>query len=91
DTITLLNRSGTEICDVYFAYQPEVNGWGKDRLRSQLRFPQSRDIRLPIYFEWFAENPEAGYSGRTVDCDGNELEVMDGIGGDGNFFVWEVH
>lgn len=90
DTITILNRSGADICELYFAYQPEENGWGPDRLRSEIRRTHARDIRLPIYFEWFADAPEAGYSGRAVDCDGNELMVLDGIGGDGNFFIWEV-
>lgn len=90
DTITILNRSGKDICELYFAYQPDVNGWGPDRLHSTIRSPHSRDIHLPIYFEWFADNPQTGYSGRAVDCDGNELMVLDGIGAEENFFIWEI-
>lgn len=90
DTITILNRSSGDICEVYFAFAPEENGWGRDRVLSDIKRTHSRDIRLPIYFEWFADSPEAGYSGRAVDCNGNVIDVKDGIGIDTNFFIWEV-
>jgi len=90
DTITILNRSNREICEVYFAFAPEQNGWGRNRLLTDLKQLHSRDIRLPIYFEWFADAPEMGYSGRAVDCEGNEILVTEGIGIDSNFFIWEV-
>lgn len=90
DTITVLNRSNRDICEIYFAYEPEENGWGPDRIRSEIPTPHSRDIRLPIYFEWFASAKEVGYQGRAVDCSGNEITTIDNIGADTNFIIWEV-
>ena len=90
DTITILNRSSKDICEVYFAFSPEENGWGRNRIFSDIKKTHSRDIRLPIFFEWFAKSPESGYNGRTVDCDGNELDLMKEIGIDSNFFIWEI-
>ena len=56
DTITLLNRSSKDICEVYFAFDPEENGWGRNLVSSKLKNTHSRDIRLPIFFEWFANS-----------------------------------
>ena len=90
DTITIMNRSGTDICEVYFAYSPEEGEWGRNRILSDIRRLHSRDVRLPLYFEWFAQDPAGGYTGKIVSCDGDLLDQLDGIGGESNFFVWEV-
>jgi hypothetical protein len=90
DTITILNRSSKDICEVYFAFDPVENGWGRNQIFSELKRTHSRDIRMPIYFEWFAGTPTAGYSGRVVDCEGNQLQVKEGMGIDSNFYIWEV-
>lgn len=90
DTITILNRSGEDICEVYFSYHGSEGDWGRDRLRSKIQYPHSKDFRLPIYYEWFAEDRAGGYSGRVVSCDGEELAVIEGIGGEDNYFAWEV-
>ena len=90
DTITILNHRQKEICEVYFAFNPEENGWGPNRLGSVIRYTHSRDIRLPLYFEWLAENPEVGYHGRAVSCEGEVLAEISGLGVDANFQIWTI-
>lgn len=88
DTVTILNHSTEDICEVYFAFSPEENGWGYNRLNKTLRYPHSRDIRMPIYFEWFSG--EQGYSGRVISCEGEELDLRDDIGIETHYELWEV-
>ena len=90
DSVTILNQNPNEICEVYFAFNPEENGWGPNRINSGIRYPQSRDIHLPLYFEWFADSRAAGYSGRVVSCDGDILLEEDGLGIGTNYFIWKV-
>lgn len=90
DTITILNRSAEDICEVYFSYNGSEGEWGRNRVLSKIQYPHSRDIRLPLYFEWFAEDRAGGYDGLVVSCEGEVLDIIEGIGGDGNFFIWEV-
>lgn len=90
DTVTILNHSAEDICEVYFAFNPDENGWGSNRLNSEIRYPHSRDIRMPIYFEWFDDKAETGYTGRVISCEGEELEIRTELGIDTNFTVWEV-
>ena len=90
DTITILNHSSEEICEVYFTFSPEEKGWGSNRLNSSIPYPHSRDIRMPIYFEWFGDDSGAGYSGRVVSCEGEELDVHSDLGIETNYEVWEV-
>ena len=90
DTITILNQNPDDICEVYFAFNPEENGWGTNRIRSEIRYPHSRDIRLPLYFEWFAENRQDGYSGRVVSCEGEILLEEGGLGIDTNYLMWNI-
>jgi hypothetical protein len=90
DTITILNHSTEEICEVYFAFSPEQNGWGSNRLNSSVQYPHSRDIRLPLYFEWFGGDSESGYSGRVINCEGEEIALKTELGIDTNYEVWEV-
>ena len=89
DTITILNQSAEDICEVYFSYDGVQGNWGRNRV-SKIQYPHSRDIRLPLYFEWFADDKAAGYDGLAVSCEGEVLDKIEGIGGDGNFYVWEV-
>ena len=89
DTVTILNHSTEDICEVYFAFDPEENGWGPNRLNSPIRYTHSRDIRMPIYFEWTGDK-EAGFSGRVISCEGEELDLHTELGIDTNFEVWEV-
>ena len=90
DTITILNHSAEDICEVYFSVSPEEKGWGPNRLNSAIRYPHSRDIRLPIYFEWLVSDSGGGYSGRVISCDGVELDIRSEIGHQTNFEIWEV-
>lgn len=90
DTVTILNHSTEEICEVYFAFSPEQNGWGSNRLNSSIPYPHSRDIRMPLYFEWFRGDSSGGYSGRVVSCEGEELDVLIDLGVETNYQVWEV-
>lgn len=90
DTITILNQNPYDICEVYFAFNPEENGWGPNRIRSEIRYPHSRDIRLPLYFEWFAENRQDGYRGRVVSCEGEILLEEGGLGIDTNYLMWNI-
>jgi hypothetical protein len=89
DTVTILNHSTEDICEVYFAFTPEENGWGPNRLNSPIRYTHSRDIRMPIYFEWFGES-DAGFTGRVISCEGEELAVHPELGIETNYEVWEV-
>ena len=88
DTVTILNHSAEDICEVYFAFSPEEDGWGLNRLTKTLQYPHSRDIRMPIYFEWFGD--QDGYSGRVISCEGEELDIREDIGIETNYEVWEV-
>jgi len=88
DTVTILNHSTEDICEVYFAFSPEENGWGHNQLNKTIRYPHSRDIRMPIYFEWFGG--AYGYSGRVISCEGEELDIRSDIGIDTNYEIWEV-
>lgn len=90
DTVTILNHSAEEICEVNFAFSPQENGWGRNRIRSNIKYPHSRDVRVPLYFEWFIENAEAGYSGQVVSCDGTVLDSVEGLGVDTNYELWEI-
>jgi hypothetical protein len=91
DTITIKNRVTTDICEVNFAYKPEENGWGKDHLGgAPIRYTHTRDFRLPLYFEWLAGDSEGGYSGRVVDCEGNEVAIQGGMGIETNYEIWEI-
>lgn len=90
DTVTILNHSSKEICEVNFAFSPEENGWGRNKIRANIKYPHSRDIRMPLYFEWFAEDAEGGYSGRVVGCDGTVVDMQEGLGVDTNYELWEV-
>lgn len=90
DTITIRNQSAKDICEVYFSYDGGEGDWGRNRVFSTIQYPHSRDIRLPLYFEWFAEDKAGGYDGLVVSCEGEVLDMIEGIGGDGNYFMWEV-
>ena len=88
DTVTILNHSTEDICEVYFAFNPDENGWGSNRLNKTIRYPHSRDIRMPIYFEWVGG--DEGYSGKVVSCEGEELDIRMELGIESNYEVWEV-
>jgi len=44
DTITILNRSSKDICEVYFAFSPEENGWGRNRIISDIKKSASKTV-----------------------------------------------
>ncbi|MFN2145277.1 MAG: hypothetical protein ACK2T7_07975 [Anaerolineales bacterium] len=88
DTVTILNHSAEDICEVYFAFSPEDNGWGPNRLIKTLQYPHSRDIRMPIYFEWFGG--DGGFSGKVISCEGEELDIREDLGIETNYEIWEV-
>ena len=90
DTVTILNHSTVEICEVFFAFSPEEDGWGYNRINSPIPYPHSRDIRMPIYFEWFRGESAGGYSGRVMSCEGEELDLRVDLGIETNYEVWEV-
>ena len=90
DTITILNKTNEDICGVYFAYSPEIEGWGRNRILGKIRSTHSKDIRLPLFFEWFADDALVGYNGKLIDCEGNEVARMEDMGVDENYIIWTV-
>lgn len=87
-TVAVLNRTPEKICEVYFSYQPALTGWGADRLGGEVPATQSRDIQLPVYFGWFESSRTEGFSGRALNCAGEELAIVTGL--DGKLVIWEV-
>ncbi len=80
-TVGVYNRTSDDLCEVYLAYNPDGEGWGRDRLTGRIPPGQSRDIQLPLTFGWFQEGREAGFSGRVLTCDGVEASIEDGLQG----------
>lgn len=80
-TVGVYNRTSDDLCEVYLAYNPTVEGWGRDRLTGRIPPGQSRDVQLPIYFGWLAADRAAGFSGRVLTCDGVEVSVEEGLQG----------
>ena len=89
DTVLIANQTPKDICEVNFAFSPDQEGWGKNWLSSYIRHGHARDIRLPVYWGWFS-GIEDVYQGRLVDCDGDILDQVEGLGLEDNFFLWEV-
>jgi hypothetical protein len=61
-TVVVVNRVYKPICEIHISASTEADNWGPNRIWSQIPSPQSRDIRLPIYMNWF--HP----SGQRLGC-----------------------
>jgi len=76
-TVVVLNRTGKPICDVYVAHSASVSDQGSNRIRVPIEYPHSRDVRLPLFFDWFRPD---GVQSRYVwayDCDQTLLGELD--------------
>ena len=66
-TITVMNRTLVELCEVNFAASPEEDGWGRDWLLGSLRKGHSRDINLSLFWVLSSKDTGEGFSGRAID------------------------
>ena len=89
ETVTVLNRTNEDICELNFAYAPAEDGWGRNWLLTDIRHSHSRDVHFPLFWGWGA-GKEAGFAGRAVSCKGEVLSEVTGLGGETNYVVWEV-
>ena len=89
-TLVVRNQAIQPICEVHVATVGDQADWGPNRLWSQLRSPQSRDIRLPIYLTLFRPAGERVLYAWAVGCDGELIEAGEFRGGD-SLFLWEVN
>ena len=89
-TVVVRNQAYATICEVHISTSDDQADWGPNRLWSQLRSPQSRDIRLPIYLTLFTPAGERALYTWAVGCDGELIDAGQFRGGD-NLFLWEVN
>lgn len=87
-TVAILNRTGQDLCEAYFSYNPGSAGWGENRLGGRIPPGQSRDVNLPVFFTWLDSGTTEGFSGRVLDCNGTEVARINGI--QEKLFLWEV-
>mgnify|MGYP001766174243 CR=1 FL=1 len=89
-TVVVRNQAYRTICAVHIAASGDPADWGPNRLGSQLRSPQSRDIRLPIYLTLFTPADERLLYAWAIDCEGELIETEEFRGGH-SLFLWEVN
>jgi hypothetical protein len=89
-TIVVRNQALQPICEVHVSTESDQADWGPNRLWSQLRSPQSRDIRLPVSLTFFIPAEERTLYTWAIGCDGDLIETAQFRGGD-SLFLWEVN
>jgi hypothetical protein len=89
-TLVVRNQAYQNICEVHVSTAGDQADWGPNRLWSQLRSPQSRDIRLPISLTLFIPAGERVLYTWAIGCDGELIEAGEFPGGD-SLFLWEVN
>lgn len=89
-TVVVVNRVYIPICEVHISASTEVANWGPNRIRSRIPSPQSRDIRLPIYMNWFHPSGQRSLNVWAVDCQGDIIDSISYVGENKSLYLWEV-
>jgi hypothetical protein len=88
-TVVVRNQSFRTICAVQVSRAVDQAEAGPNRLGGPLRYPQSRDIRLPLFWSLFVPAEERRLYAWAWDCEDNLIEAAEFRGGD-NLFDWQV-
>lgn len=88
-TVVVRNQSFRTLCVVHISRSADPGAAEPNRLGSVLRYPQSRDIRLPLAWSLFVPAEERRLYAWAWDCEGNLVEAAEFSGGD-NLFDWPV-
>ncbi|MEZ0395950.1 MAG: hypothetical protein ABWK53_05935 [Anaerolineales bacterium] len=88
-TVLVRNQSFQTICAVQISRTPDLLEAGPNRLGSALRYPQSRDVRLPLLWSLFVPAEQRRLYAWAWDCAGHLIEAAEFSGGD-NLFDWLV-
>lgn len=88
-TVVVRNQSFRSICAVQISRSADPAESGPNRLGGTLRYPQSRDIRLPLAWSLFVPPEERRLYAWAWDCEGKLIEAAEFGGGD-NLFDWPV-
>lgn len=76
-TLVLLNSSGQPVCGVYIAHTDDVEQRGPNRISVEIEYPHSRDVRLPLTFDWFRPDGAESRHVWAYGCGENLLAEMD--------------
>ncbi len=88
-TVVVRNQSFQTICSVQVSRAADPAEAGPNRLGGVLRYPQSRDIRLPLAWSFGVPAEQRRLYAWAWDCSGNLIEAAEFSGGD-NLFDWLV-
>jgi hypothetical protein len=88
-TIVVMNSAFTNICEVHISYNTDPGTWGPNRILGKIVWPNSYDIHMPIYFDWFKPAGQTTVQVWAVDCDGKVINTTQFDAKTG-FFDWQV-
>lgn len=89
-TVVIRNAAIKDICEVHVSYVNDIAKWGPDRLIGRIVYPNSYDLHLPMYLDWFKPATQTTLNLWAVDCDGNVINSIQFDGKQGSFFTWQV-
>jgi len=88
-TIVVMNSAYKDICEVHVSYHNDQTNWGPNRISSRIVWPNSRDIHLPIYFNWSKAAGDDQLNLWAVDCSGNVINTAQ-FDARRSFITWQV-
>lgn len=89
-TIVISNASIDDICQVHVSMANDTTNWGPNRLVGKIVYPNSYDLRLPLYFRWFKASTGSTFYMWAVDCNGKVINTTQFDEKDGGFITWQV-